>query len=217
MYDHLQLVRMYIDPITISILTAANIKCKDIFELFRYFILNFRDIIIHHDIGSMYNLELSSVKHLLYHVVHNIFVLAWTLNKMPAELITPAKIQKEFNSLHKNKIFTITGHGELTPESIATDCKIYSATCNALSYSKVTSSGKGKQRKKSNIERDLLLHASQTEIASYLMVTKADSTGRSKLNPFIELTASNCTKANPELTPWINNLTELIKERNNGV
>lgn len=216
MQSHHALISRIIDPITKRILAQDNIFCENIFDLFAYMIVNFQDIIIHNDVGSMYNQELTTVKHLMYHVVYNIFIVMYALHKMPPELITVEKVNKIFTTqLRRNKIFTVSGHGELTAESIATDCKIYSATCNIISYSKAIGAAGAKRKKKTYIDGTLLLHPSQCEVGTYLMMTKADCTGRSKANPFMYFSRKWIIAPRPELKPLIANLTELLSKRSN--
>lgn len=213
MVDHLESIKMIMDPITERILKTSNIKCKTTFDLFKYIILNYQDIIIHNDAGSMYHKELSTTKHLMYHVVYNIFSVMYGLQTLPENLLTNEKITSVILKLiSKDKIFTVLGHGELVPASIATDCIAYSS-CNVISHSKAISTG-GNQRSKSNTtDPNKLLHPSQVEVCSFQWNTKREPTGRGKLSPFIKFGENNYIVPNNEIKPLIENLTDLLSHR----
>jgi hypothetical protein len=212
MEEHMLSVRQMFDPITKNILLRDNIYCNNIFELFRYVCLNYQDIIIHHDVGTMYYNELSTLKYLMYNVVRNIFVATYLLQKLPEKLLTVEKVESILRGISINdKIFTVLGHGELTTVSIATDCKPYSATCNVISYNKAIAVGGSKHSGKERTDPALALHPSQAEVGTYQWITNKSPTGRDKLNPFVHFLERNYITDRPELAQDISSLRELLK------
>jgi len=211
METHLQSTKSNMDPITRRVLASDNIHCNDIFELFHYICVNFQDIVIHHDVGSMYYKELSTVKHLLYHVVYNIHMAMYMLQKLPENLQTVEKINNiMMKKLTKDAIFTTMGHGELTPISIATDCKMFAATCNTISHGKATVVGGNKRAKKVTNDPGLLLHASQAEVGTYQWIGNKDPLGREKMNPFVNFGERTYITPRPELEEEINSIRQLL-------
>lgn len=213
MCDHLQSTKMSMDVITRKILASDNIFCNDIFDLFKYIVLNYQDITIHYDIGTMYYKELTTVKHVMYNVVYNIFMAMHTLNEISPESLSVAKINNELSRvLRNNKIFTTKGHGELTTGGLATDCKIFAATCNAISHSKATSIGGSKRAKKVVTDAALLVHESQTEVATYNWITHQCPYGRSKISPFVGFSERSFITPKDELKEDILALKELLRK-----
>lgn len=211
MLSHQDTVRHYMDPITHRILGQAGIECRDFYDLLNYINVNFHDMIIHNDVGSMYGMEMSTVKHLLYHIVHNVFMLMFDLKKLTGDRITAEKITGRMDRLlRRDRIFTVTKHGELSADSIATDCKPYSATCNLVSQTKASSAGRSSKHNNAMLDPGLLLHASQAEVGTYGMMSKAEPSGRAKANPFAYSPERYFISPNPELEDFIKGLTELI-------
>lgn len=211
MTNHLKSIRYYMDPITKNTLARSGIICRDIFDLLHFFNVNFHDIVIHHDVGSMYNQELSTTKYLSYHIVHNIFMMMFDIMKLNGDRITFDNVTGIMDTvLKRDKIFTIGGHGELSADGIATDCKPYAATCNMITQSKAASAGKKSDHSNAMLDPSLLLHHSQVEVATYQMMSKAEPTGRSKCNPFVYFGERSFITANPNLVDYINNLKTLL-------
>lgn len=209
--NHLWSTQQTFDGMVKKVLLADNIHCNDIYELFAYIVINYHDIDIHNDVGSMYNKELSTAKYLLFGIVSNIFWVMYELQKIPLDNISAEKIERVFISTLRGKnIFKTKGHGEITPVSIATDCLPYYATCNVITHGKATVVG-GKRSRRLSTDPDRLLHSSQAEIGTVCWVTSQDPTGRSKLNPFAKITRNNITTVNPDLQPLMENIRTLLE------
>jgi len=213
MEEHLQNTENTYDPVTRRTLMSDSILCNDIFELFRYICLNYQDIVIHHDVGTMYYKELTTTKHLLFNVVYNIFIAMYELQKLPENLLTVEKISKVLiDNLRKDKIFSTLGHGELTSTGIATDCKYFGATGNMISHSKATAVAGSKRSKKTTNDPGLLLHESQVEVATYAWITNRCPHGRSKINPFINFGEKFQILPSPQLEHTLTGLRELLRK-----
>ncbi len=212
--EHLQNVINMFDIATERILQTDNINCKNIFELFSYICLNYFDIIIHNDVGSMYYKELTTIKHLVYDITYSIFSLGYKLRKIPKHLLTIDRINKVFiDHIKKNMIYGITQHGEVNSVSIATDCKLYSGVCNIMSHYDAIVSGRNKRAKKVVTNPELLFHASQVEIATYQWISKRGPTGRDKLSPFVDFSNNFYTTPRKELQPVIEELKKMLPKR----
>lgn len=211
---HMENIKSYIDPITRRILESEGIFCSDIFALMQYICINYQDIQTHYDVGTMYGKELGTVKHVLSNIVYSIFTAMWKMQKLPENMVTIDKLNKIMaTTLSKNTIFSTIGHGELTPASIATDCKPFGATANIISHNKASATGKSKGSRKSTNNAALLLHASQVEVGTYSWITNSDPTGRSKMNPFLYFSRGNLIAPRNELRDKIDNLRELLPKR----
>lgn len=215
MQDHLYSMKNMFDPMTERTLLSDGIACKSIFEFFRYMCINYQDIIIHYDVGTMYDKELATLKYFLFGIVYSIFSLMYDVRNLTPELLTVAKLNKILGkNLKKEKILNVKGHGELMSASFASNCMMHGATCNMISHTKATTPG-GKQKNK-GITNDpgVALHPSQAEWGSYGWITGGCPTGRDKMNPFGKFNGWVLAR-NPELTAEIEELRTLIMKRRN--
>lgn len=213
--DHLVKLPLNLDPLAKRSLELENIHCKDLYELFQYLIVHFNDIVIHTDVGCMYNKEISIVKHLLFNIVYNIFMLMYKLRKLPPHLVTAKKIQDIMMvELKRDKILETSGHGELVPASIASNALPFSATSSMISHNKATTMGGGKNGKKSAKNSvGLKLHASQYEVGSVNWITSQDPSGRYTVNPFIRVSDRNVVIPKPHLAEAITSLSALLQTK----
>lgn len=213
MQTHRRTIRRYMDTITKGTLLKENIHCETIYDLFHYMNIHFDDMLIHNDIGSMYNQELTSIKHLLYDIVYNIFILMFDLQKLSGDRVNRETITKRMDRiLRRDYIFKISKHAEVTADSIAANCKPYNATCNMISQTRVSMAGKKPNKHGGGmLDEASLLHASQVEVGSVQMLSKADPTGRSKCNPFMFFGQPNYIQQNPKLEGTIERLQKIIK------
>lgn len=210
MESHLSGMKNVMDPITKRNLLQSGIHCETFFDLVHYLCINYQDLVIHYDVGTMYNKELTTVKYVLYNVVYNIFKTMYELQRLPPELLTPEKITKVMiTSFRKDTILSVRRHGELTPVSIATDCKPFSATCNAITHSQATVTDKQKNTNAAN-DLGLMLHESQAECSTYQWITGHDPVGRSKINPFIVFKQRDYITPNAEIENDILAIRELL-------
>jgi hypothetical protein len=211
MTNHLTSIRHYMDPITRANLAKEKILCRDIFDLLHHLNVNFHDMVIHHDVGSMYNLELTTTKHIAYNIVHNIFSMMFEIMKLSGDRITFENVTGVMDKiLRRDKIFTVNKHGELSADGIATDCKPYAATCNIISQTRASAAGKSQKHQNAMGDPSLLLHHSQVEVGSYQMMSKAEPSGRAKANPYMHLVGKSYIAPNPGMVEYVAHLKELL-------
>lgn len=215
MYDemcsHLASIRHYMDPITKKVLRKEGIPCNDIFDLLHYLNLNFHDMVIHHDVGSMYNMELTTTKHLGYNIVHNIFMMMFDIMKLQGDRVTFENVTSSMDKiLRRDKVLTVSKHGELSADGIATDCKPYAATCNLISQTRASAAGRSQKHNNAMADPSLLLHASQVEVGSYQMMSKAEPSGRAKANPFMHFSERSYITPNLGMVDYMADFKELL-------
>lgn len=215
MVDHLLSIKKVMDPMARRILESDRIKCETIFDLFKYIMIKYQDIIIHNDAGSMYGKEITTTKHLMYNVVYNIFKMMYVLQSLPDNVLNIDKVSGVIlKMINRDAIFTVTGHGELVPASIASDCLLFSATGNLISHSKAITAGISNQRsRKGNLDVNRLTHASQVAVGSYGWITKKGPTGRDKINPFFNFGENFTTAVSKPLQKDIDKLASLLNAK----
>jgi len=208
---HLDSIRQYTDTITLKILRMAGIEVSNFYELLVYIVKNFSDILLNNDVASMYDKELTVVKHIAFNIVGGIFKLMFELNKLKDEkLHAQAIITKMAVKLRRDAVLSVSGIGGLSADSVACDCMPYAATCNMEPQSKASSSAtKGKQRKSTN-DRSALVNASQAEVAVYQCMSKSEPSGRGKTNFFVRLRGNRKIVAKPHLEKHMTELQRLI-------
>jgi hypothetical protein len=214
MLKHVNSVESYMDSITKKNLLNNDIPCKDIYELFRYVCLNYQDLNIHHGDGTMYYKELSTTKHLLYNIVHNIFSTMYAILLLPEHLLTVKKIENILMKTHTgHRKFSTKGHGELAPMSngVASDCALYALSGNVISHNKAITTGGKTRNSKATEDQVLGLHPSQVEAGTYYWITTPSPTGRNKLNPFATFDLNWTITPNPKLKPTIERLTNILR------
>lgn len=214
MVTHLDSVRHSLPALTKRLLVMEGVMCEDIFELFKYMQLHLHDMLIHNDSGNMYEMELTTVKHLAYHIVCSINTVMFNMARLTGDRVTEDNVNAIFNDLfHKDSIFTTAKHAELSSDDIASDCKLFGATCNILSQSKAATAGTTSKHTNSINDTSQLLHPSQVEVGTYLMMSKAEPTGRGKINCFVYMSSRHFISANPKLEGIIDRFRKLL---NNG-
>ena len=182
---HMQSVENMLDKSTIDMLYSEDIKVNNIFELFKFIIYDYNDLVIHEDSGSMFNKEINVLKYFLYNIVHAINTFSNEIIKFDESQLNAKKIAKKLDDLLPiYATLTVRGHGELTPVSVSVDFMPYYATCNLMSRAKAASGGRNKRNQKNITDPLMLVHSSQVEVTTFGWITKADPTGRGKANPF---------------------------------
>lgn len=213
MNEHLISVTKFMDPITKKVLSLDNIFCNTIFDLFKYIIIHFQDILIHNDPGSMYNKQLATTKYILYPVIYNIFTVMYGLQSLPENLLTHEKITSMILKLLSKNIITKTdGHGELVPFTPASDCMLYATTLTCIPYSDAVNTGDGRKKKTLNISANLL-HPSQAEGGCIRWITKSGPTGRNKINPFLNISREGIIIPNDKLKKSLNEVQLLLANK----
>ena len=204
MTKHRLAVHSYMDPITQRVLSMEGIKCQDTYELFHHMSMNFNDMDSFNDTGSMYNQELSSVEFIMYDIVYNIFTVLYELQNLTGDRITAKLINSIMDyKLRNDKITLLSKNGALSADSIASECKPFNATCNMVSQTKATAK-RGKSKYSNEMQDPSnLLHPSQLEVATYLMMSKSEPFGREKTNVFAHFSSPGFITANPELVDTV--------------
>lgn len=214
MQRHKRVIEEYMDKITRRLLMLDGIDCTTTYDLFTFLVKNYNDLVIHSDMGSMYKRELSTVRHVLYDIVYNIFNLMFQLEQLVGEdKITEDKINGKMDrELSRDKIYQITKHREFVSDGIAGDCKPYFATAQMMSQQRASMSNRAAS-KHIDIMKDpsMLLHYSQIETSTYSMMSKADPTGRSRCNPFVNFGIGYYMEPRPgEYKKYLEDFRDLI-------
>lgn len=213
MITHRGVVQQYMDRTTRRQLSLDGIPCDSIYDLFGYLTTHFNDMVLYNDVGSLYYQELSTVKHVMYDVIAMIFNLMFDLTTLSGDRLTAKKISQIMDRrLQRDKITGVTKHGEVTPDSSASDCKVFGPTANMVSQNSVSIATRGStEYSLSPDDPGQQIHPSQIEVNSYSMMTKSTPTGRGKCNPYMQFGERWQIVPNPKLADRVENLSRLLK------
>jgi len=207
---HVNWVERLIDPLTLTLFNSDNVDCKDIYDVFKYMIFNYNDMISHNNVGDVLGKELSVTKYLMLKVTSAIFKTVYALEKLPPDFLTVKKVEDIFNTNLRPNVFTKvdTRKGELSSEAIPIDCLPFKATCNVISHAKASGLGNDSINYTDPFYQ---YEPSKSVVMSRSCITKTAPSGDSKLNPFITLTPSGRTIADSQSAVIINQMRKLAK------
>jgi hypothetical protein len=210
MTKHLESMESTIDSITIDTFRRAGVDSSTIFELFRHLTLNFQDMCVHYDYGTMYDLQLCTVEPLTFGVRKDIFNTMYILQKTPDIYLEEAKINSIISkNIKRDRILDWKGHGELEPVSVASSCMVFGPSADLITHRKATGvSGDGMVDLN---DRGLLMHQSLLEIASIHACTGKDFTGRSIANPYQEFSNGYVTSQASDTKSQLDRLGAQLK------
>ncbi len=94
---HLLTLNQYLDVLVKRKLMSANIMAKDFYELLRYIMLNFSDMVIGNDPGSVIGKQLTVVPQIAFSTVIMIFNLMFALRRMDPSRMRESTINDMMN------------------------------------------------------------------------------------------------------------------------
>lgn len=189
--EHFSSLDEYIDGMDKMNLAEDDIHVNDIYELFLHVIDTMPDRLLNagNSVSSMYGKQLTILRYLLYGIRAAIVKVRFKLCKAHAKRpLTADDINKVMNrELPREMIASINkDHGEVTSISSPGDNKIFKITSNILMQTKSGSNSKSKGKGKVN-DPSKILHSSIAEVASFINLPQSDPTGRSRVNPYLQL------------------------------
>ena len=189
--EHFNSLDEYIDGMDKVGMAEDGINVDDIYQLFVHVIETMPDRLLNAGnlVSSMYGKQLTVLRYLLYNIRANIVKVRFSLIKSKAKgRLTADEINKTMNrELPREMIASINKeHGEVTSISCPGDNKIFKVTSNITMQTKSGSNAKGKNRGKVN-DPSKILHASIAEVGSFVNLPQSDPTGRSRVNPYLQL------------------------------
>ncbi len=212
--DHIASLDEYVDNIVINKLADIGFNCTDIYQIFFLIIDKFDEWLLSSGdrVNTMYNKELSILYYVCYEISSSIVKLCFKLKAAQKKDINKNKIIGIMNKgLKPGLIYKITkDHGEVSTVYTSGDNKALKATLILVSQS-------GSKRNKTKKDRLSLadpgkrLNASIAEVGSYCGLSKAEPTGRNKLNLCVKINSTGLILRNPKYTELIDNVQNLIR------
>lgn len=189
--EHFISLDEYVDAMDKIGMEEDGISVDDIYQLFIHIIETMPDRLLNagNSVSSMYGKQLTVLRYLLYNIRSNIVRVRFSLNKSKAKRpLTAEEIIKIMNKeLPREMIASINKeHGEVTSISCPGDNKIFKVTSNITMQTKSGTNAKGRNRGKVN-DLSKILHSSIAEVGSFVNLPQSDPTGRSRVNPYLQL------------------------------
>lgn len=193
--EHIRSISEYIDNIVKDELRRAGIMCEDIYEVFMYVMDTLSKQTLARDdaISSLYDKRLITLRYVLYDVIAQINNLMFSLknaknNRGPLSATEINNLMNMF--LRPSVIAKVSNqtHPEVMPVAPSSD-NIFFGITNAIVTQDNASNAGGKKAKINLKDPTKHLHVSLAEVASYNAMSKADPTGKSRINPFLKTTS----------------------------
>lgn len=188
---HLSSLDDYADPIVIDNMRAIGIHIENIYDFFAIIAKDFGAWISNHQdkVNSMYDKELSVLYFVLFDITKAIFNLFFALKANSKKVPTKNDVEKALSDcLKQGLIYGLSkSHGEITSISYSGDNKAFKATATLTPQTSTTKMGKKGSDRGAGNDPSKRLHPSVAEVGAVSAMTKADPTGRSRINHYMML------------------------------
>lgn len=196
---HLASLDSYIDNESKSYLKTDDIFCENLYDLLMHVIETFSTRVTQSgmQVASLYDKRLVVLRYLLRDISSAINTFMFKMSGDKRKVITKKDVQNTLKYVLKPlTILKINrGHGEVNPISTPSDNMYFKITSQVIQQSDST---KTKSKSKANpSDPSKFLHVSIAEVGSYNAVSKAEPTGRSKLNPHLKLSPDGMIMRDP--------------------
>jgi hypothetical protein len=104
------------------------------------------------------------------------------------------------------------GHGEVSTVSTPGDNKAFKATAILVPQSSSSRTSNKKDRAVIN-DPSKRLHVSVAEVGGYANLPKAEPSGRSRINPHLQIDEKGVVLRNPEFVPKLDSIQEMLRRR----
>lgn len=215
--DHFNSLDEYIDAIVKPKLEDRGVYVNDLYELFGVVINKLNDWILESSdtINSMYGKELSILYYVLYKISTDIVKMYFKLksSSLKKELSEKEVLTLMNRHLKSRGIFNLVDtHMSTSTESYSGDNKVFKITSILVGQSDSgrISGGKDKANVAGASNR---LHSSIAEVGSYLFLPKSEPTGRTRINPHLQLGTKGEIRVHEQFKDLLQSVEEKIKRK----
>jgi hypothetical protein len=210
---HLESLDTYVDALVSEDLLAEGLQIADFYELLAELIESFPKRVLDsaQTVSSMYDKQLRVLRYVCLPIVKDIFNFVFELRKKTKPNLTADDIIKVVNHNFKTeRIMKVTyKHPEVRSVSIVSDNPLFAVTLNAVLQT--NSTGSSSKSKQTTQDPSTHLHASMSEVSGYLNISKAEPSGRSRLNPYVAINEQGVIVRKPHMQKMIDAAQEIIK------
>ena len=188
---HLGSLDDYADSMVIDNMAAIGLKIDDIYDFFAIIASEFSPWISNNQdkVNSLYNKELSVLPFVLFDFVKAVFNLFFALKANSRKDLTERDIEKHMKeNLKPGVCYQLSkSHGEVTSISYSGDNMAFKATATLTPQTATSKMVKKAGDRGTANDPAKRIHPSLAECAAISSMTKADPTGQSKTNHYMQL------------------------------
>lgn len=216
MVDHLESLDQYVDDMTRDGLERKGYLVTDLYDLMALLIFDFTEILLKTDPASMYGKVLAVNRYVLSDIIKTISIFRFKITSIKNRELTYNDINKYLAMFIKpdviyNNLSNISNkHNEITSTQCAGDNIMFNYTSSLILQENSTGA---KKRKAVTSFKDpaKFLHPSIAVAGSILALPKSEPTGRTVLNPYLNLDYTYMVKVPEDLKPTLEYVTERIR------
>lgn len=217
MDEHMDSLDNYIDAGAKASLAQGDIYVDDIYELIYYVLEILSQMVVQSTdtISSMYDKQLMVLRYVLKDVNEGFNRMLFKLEKTARKKeLTENDVENIIRKLPRHdevlKMNNGGKHGEVNSVSLPGDNKFFKITSNMVLQ---TDSGGSMSRssKTSLVSKTKFLHASIAEVGSYGVLPGSEPTGRTRINPWVQVDDKGAIQRDPVFQELIDRTQTLIR------
>lgn len=207
---HLDSFDRYLDKEHQTDLQQAGLYCEDPYDLLAEIMFTFAERVAQStlQLPSMYDKRLDLLRYVFSDLVVGINNFMFAVKPKPTarRAITRKDVESALTRYLKpdTAVKKLSGnqHGEVNSIAAAGDNMVFKVTSQLIPQSRITRQKRGESNINPN-DPATHLHVSIAEVGSYNTMTKAEPTGRSKINPWTQLAPDGRIARNEEFRPLL--------------
>lgn len=210
--EHIAGLDLYIDRVMQVKFANINMPIDDIYQLFFIIIDRFNDWLMHsiNTVSSVYDKEITILNFFLSDITTMFVKFYFKIIKGASgnDGLTESKIKNALNStLFTDDVITRLSakHGELSVVDSASDNRIFKVTQVIVPQDKTTK-GRKSDDKPSLHDRSRFLDVSIAEVCTHTSMTKAEPTGKTRLNMHLEIGDDGSIIRHPDLKEMLDSI-----------
>lgn len=210
---HLRSLDSYLDSEAKTYLREDEVYCEDLYGLLYEILSTFNHRVTQStsQVSSMFGKRLMVLRYVLKDLTSAINRFMFKVNSTEKKPLTKSDILKQMKRLLKpNLVMGINReHGEVSSVAAPGDNKYFKATSQIVLQAD-SSGGRGKSKTTSG-DPSKHLHSSIAEVGSYSTMGKSEPTGRSKINPYVNVAPDGMIVRDPDKIPLLDEVQRIIQ------
>lgn len=212
--EHYDSLDHYVDDMTREGLEAKGFVVSDLYDLMGLLIFEFTEILMKTNPASMYGKMLAVNRYVLADIVKAISYFKYKIISIKNKELTANDINKHLNKYLKPEVISngMKRHNEIVNVSCAGDNIMFNYTTKTILQENATGPSKSKAPT-SYRDRSKLLDISVAEAGSILVLPKSEPTGRTNINPYLQIDHTFIIKPSEALKPILSLVAKRIERR----
>lgn len=214
---HYESLDHYVDDTTRLGLEDDGYIVNNLYDLMAILIFDFTEILLRSDPASMYGKTLAVNRYVYHGIVKAMSLFRYKVISIKNKVLDYNDINKQLNRFLKPDLFFkgnggATKHNEIVSIACAGDNIMFNYTSHLVLQERATGK-EGKNKMMSVKDPSKLLHPSIAVAGSILALPKASPTGRTVLNPYLNLGPKYDIRIPAELKPQLDYIESRLKRK----